>query len=68
MHSGGVVIDDADQFELDSTAASDPDMEVTCRVGADHLHARHQMPAARPIFYSSRVSTWHKSLILFGVG
>ena len=22
----------------------------------------------RPIFYSSRASTWHKLLILFGVG
>ena len=24
--------------------------------------------SASPIFYSSRVSTWHKPLILFGVG
>jgi hypothetical protein len=24
--------------------------------------------ALRPIFYSSRASTWHKLLILFGVG
>jgi hypothetical protein len=29
---------------------------------------RIRMPAITPIFYSSRGSTWHKSLILLGVG
>jgi hypothetical protein len=28
----------------------------------------YKLELVRPIFYSSRASTWHKPLILFGVG
>ena len=31
-------------------------------------HGRATWRSVRPIFYSSRASTWHKLLILFGVG